>query len=1593
MPDKKMFQTKCKIKLFVKVALISFALFFFSSETSHALVSDAAFFNYLNLDYPGMGGVKSAVSANNYTLAKSELLKYYQNRPAYSASTPYGRSYWPLETTGNIAKADDNANHYFTLSGKRYFVGTNINWYTNPDTDGEWILQFNRHQWMPNFGSVYVQTGNEKYALEWIAEIKDWINDCLASYPGTTALGTALRVKSWVTSYQYFINKYDSPSITSDDNITMLKSLKEHADYLSTMDTPGNHGSTEQICLIIVSIMFPEFKSASSWLSTATPKLEGHLNVDFLADGVHIEMCPSYHWVALRDFISANEITQMNNISPFSSSYMTKVEKACEYAMFLTKPNTYTPALSDSGRNGNLLGALQSGISLFGRQDMLYVYTSGVSGTMPTVISKNYPNGGYTIMRSGWGTSANFSQQLYLVFDCGPLGGGHGHLDALNFEAYAYGKDLIVDPGTYTYDQTIIDGIDWRMYFKGTKAHNTIVVNNINQSSWTEYIVKSWVTNKGFDYVHGQIKLSGSNPIHDRKIFFVRNEYWIISDLLTGTGSHTYDQYFHIPKEGWGNTTMDATSKIVTCTGNNLKIIPADPTTFTSASIIDDWIETSYGYKTQSPTVKYTKSGPAPTTFDTILYPYPGSAPSVSVTRLIVNRGGAPISSSTAGGLRIDINSNRDYYFISHDNPIATTYGAFDFNGTVGYVRKNNPNVTVNIQLHDATELKENGVVLATVTGGKSDISSSNGRVEISGAITYFKVWAPSATSVKVNGVIVAFTQNGNYVESTGAPLPPPPPASCTNGIKDGDETSIDCGGTICPACAVPTPPTPPAEDKENPVITIDCPSGTPTYSSNIINFSGTATDDVAVSKVEYKIDSGAWQTLSGSVSPSWRIADLNIGVDGTHTVTFRATDTSNKTAEISIQVIYDSTVPATPACTKTVAQDGSGDFTTIQAAADVAAAGDVVCVKAGTYNEEINFPNSGIAGNYITFQNYSNDVVILKAPVKTYHAWDAVTPNHHSGNIEIIGKSYIKIKGFRFIKNGGSRPFSVISAETGAHHIIIDGNNFDDFDEDTAVIIGYFPTSGELGAWNIDFINNRIYRTKLNGDFNEIISVGRASDINISYNYFPHVEGMAIVTKDHVYDTIIRNNRIEGAYFNGMPRHSYSNYLAPAIYVGGWVHPSTNIKIYNNFVMNAESIGVGSECGGLTKDIYFYNNIIVNGYYGFDVPYWHGLYCFYWLDGIVDGTKIWYNDGAYGNYENIQFYNNIAYNDVKNQFRSQVSQSDIIFRNNIGFGTGAVSLPAGVIQDHNSWNLGITDPKFVNIASNDFHLQPTSPAKDAGSPTGAPAFDFDNGPRPWPAGGAFDIGAYEFGSPPGPSPSGNLPPTCAAPSATTCGNSLRDPGEFCEKTTNEGCTLNTQKCNSDCTACAPPPPPPSPCDGIVCSAPGSCQVGPGKCESTSSTTYVCKYPDDPQYCDLDGEVCTVDRCLSKDGGLTSSCVAGPDACGGLIPCGRMVDDPTTDIIESNPCSLCTLIYTVQLIIKFLIKIAIVVALIAIAFGGFLYISAAGSQEAIEKAKSIIKYAIIGFIVILVAWVIIDSVLATAGYIDPIGGEWYMMNC
>jgi hypothetical protein len=400
----------------------------------------------------------------------------------------------------------------------------------------------------------------------------------------------------------------------------------------------------------------------------------------------------------------------------------------------------------------------------------------------------------------------------------------------------------------------------------------------------------------------------------------------------------------------------------------------------------------------------------------------------------------------------------------------------------------------------------------------------------------------------------------------------------------------------------------------------------------------------------------------------------------------------------------------------------------TIQKAANTAVAGDTVYVKAGTYAERLNLSNSGSAGKYITFQNYSTDIVTISAPGGPYTTYSG----HHNGLFEIIGKSYIKVRGLRFADTVLGQ---TIVIERGSNNITINGNVFDNI-TGGAVIAGYYNVSGTYAARNIDVINNYIYKkgtASSPGEYEELLSFDDVGYPNVSYNTIANQRmGECIVYKEGTEHGIISYNIISNCYSsngNVIPPADYSvvaNRLSQAIYIDGYASGVNNISVFGNIAWNTEGIVAGSEQGGRNQNLKIYNNIVYNGYYGI----------------IVDNYLHYRPDGSEvtPDFLNIYIMNNIAYNNFRNFKSGGTGFVNIVWRNNIGWigENGYMESPYNVV-DHNLFDI---DPQFVDATNHNFHLQSSSPAIDAGSSVLAPATDYDGKSRP--QSGGYDIGAFE---------------------------------------------------------------------------------------------------------------------------------------------------------------------------------------------------------------------------------------------------------
>ena len=92
----------------------------------------------------------------------------------------------------------------------------------------------------------------------------------------------------------------------------------------------------------------------------------------------------------------------------------------------------------------------------------------------PVRESVNFPASGYAILRAR--APDRDAEEVQLLLQYGPHGGGHGHLDKLNLVLYANGRVQAPDLGICNY--SLPESHNW---FRQTVSHNTVVVDQVSQ--------------------------------------------------------------------------------------------------------------------------------------------------------------------------------------------------------------------------------------------------------------------------------------------------------------------------------------------------------------------------------------------------------------------------------------------------------------------------------------------------------------------------------------------------------------------------------------------------------------------------------------------------------------------------------------------------------------------------------------------------------------------------------------------------------------------------------------------------------------------------------------------------------------------------------------------------------------------------------------------------------------------------------------------------------------------------------------------------------------------------------------------------------
>jgi hypothetical protein len=229
-------------------------------------------------------------------------------------------------------------------------------------------------------------------------------------------------------------------------------------------------------------------------------------------------------------------------------------------------------------------------------------------------IRRDFPDGGYYIL----GTEFETPAEIRLIADAGPLGyreiAAHGHADALSFTLSVGGIEFIVDPGTFAYHTES----DWRSYFRGTAAHNTVRVDGRDQSQqggnfmWLRKAragCSHWSTDAHADQFEGWHDGYAALPdpvTHRRRIELEKpTRRIVIEDTLEMKGAHDVELFFHFAEDCVVREEPKALS--ITRNGRTLTVWLPDGGEFEIVrgreAPIGGWISRAFDQKQPTPTV------------------------------------------------------------------------------------------------------------------------------------------------------------------------------------------------------------------------------------------------------------------------------------------------------------------------------------------------------------------------------------------------------------------------------------------------------------------------------------------------------------------------------------------------------------------------------------------------------------------------------------------------------------------------------------------------------------------------------------------------------------------------------------------------------------------------------------------------------------------------------------------------------------------------------------------------------------------------------------------------------------------------------
>jgi heparan-sulfate lyase len=591
----------------------------------HPILELDEIINSLDLNHPGLEKVRHYVSIGDDENTLEELLLYYKNKLIPKA-----------KVIKNLSKKDQShadlaLKHYFS-GNKNYepsFRGDDIDWFSEAIIDGkkirdrEWLFQYHRLTWWTSLARAYSYTKDERYAKEWIHELKDYTNTILPlkrkKTPWFIERGMEVYYRCLRLTYAlpYFIQ---SQHFGTEELLYSLFFIHDHAKHLpKVFAKKGNHLIGDLTSCFKNGLNFPEFKLAKTWRDIALKRVPEEMFKNIYPDGMNKELVFSYHTMYCNLFQEFLQLVKENGYQDsIPQSYNDLLEKMYTFTIPFTYPDMSFPQVGDGWKKpGYYKKFYRQAKQLYpDNQAFEYIYSKGDSGQPPKQLNHNFPISGFYTMRSAWDRTG-----IFMMLKNGDPAEFHNQIDNGTFVLWAYGRDFMNDSGCYIYSSHDPEDQKQRAWFRSSLAHQNLTLDEKNITRKPTYILSEERDGLDILIVENQ---SYPDLKHRRTVLFIDKSYFIIHDEASGDAEGRIEAHFQLAPMPVILSKENLMVSSNNPKGANIIVKAMNPSRELSMAKKEGWISYQYGKKQERPAWSYQKnktSGES-ITFTTLIYPF-----------------------------------------------------------------------------------------------------------------------------------------------------------------------------------------------------------------------------------------------------------------------------------------------------------------------------------------------------------------------------------------------------------------------------------------------------------------------------------------------------------------------------------------------------------------------------------------------------------------------------------------------------------------------------------------------------------------------------------------------------------------------------------------------------------------------------------------------------------------------------------------------------------------------------------------------------------------------------------------------------------